>query len=264
MTGPAAAGRRQAWAVVGVLALPVAVVVALEQVLVGWALRDAGLLSASTLAPALGVGLVLALRRRLPGLRTQFDAHVDARVLRRGLVALLLVIGLLVAWNQLCLLLGWLSVPRIDPDAGLPFIARLGLYLPLAVAQESAWRGIVRPTLRATYGWIAAAVGTGLVWGLLTASTWRFGPGLGILAVVTTIGWSVLLASVLEEMRHGQLVVASLFQWGLMVALYLLLPEETGAWHGAVVLATTGVLAGAGAIWAYARSREGRGMAPYG
>ena len=260
MTAPAATAKGRAWAVVGVLALPVAVVVAVERVLVGWAMRDAGLLAATTLAPVLGVALVLALSRRLPGLRTQFDVQVNPRVLRRGLVALLLVIALLVVGNQICLLFGWQPVPRIDLDAGLPFLARLGVYLPLALAQEAAWRGVVRPTLGTAYGWLAAAVGTGLVWGLLSAATWRFGLSFGVLMVLTTIGWSVLLGSVLEEMRHGQLIVATLFQWGLMVALFLLLPEETGAWHGAWALAITSVVAAIAAVQAYGRSRRARGM----
>ena len=267
-TAPAAATpvpttKGQAWAAVAVLMLPVAAVIAVERMLVGWAMRDAGLLAASTLAPVLGVALVLALRRWLPGLATQFDVAVNPRVLRRGLVALLLVIALLVVSNQVCLLLGWQPVPRIDLDAGLPFVARLGIYLPLALAQEAAWRGIVRPTFGAVYGWLAAAVWTGLVWGLLSAVTWRFGPAFGVLMVITTTGWSVLLGSVLAEMRHGQLIVATIFQWGLMVSLFLLLPEETGAWHGAWALAITSVVAAIAAIGAYGRSRRARGMSRY-
>ncbi len=263
MTSPAAAARARAWAAIGVLALPVAAVVAAERLLVGWAVRDAGLLAASTLAPVLGVALVLALRRRLPGLRTRLEVRTDVRVLRRGLVGLLLALALLVVWNQVCLLFGWQPVPRIDLDSGVPFAVRLGLYLPLALAQELAWRGVVRPTLAAQYGWLASAVGTGLVWGLLSAATWRFGVLFGVLMVVATVGWSVLLGSVLEEMRNGQLVVATLFQWGLMVALFLLLPEETGTPHAAWALATTAVVGAVAAAQAYGRSRRARGMARY-
>ena len=263
MSDPATRARRQAWTVVVLLALPVAAVVAAERLVVGWALRDPGLFSASTVAPLLGVGLVLAAQRRLPGLRTAVDLRVNPRVLRRGLVALLLVVALLVLWNQVCLLLGWQPVPRIDLDAGMPFVARIGLYLPLALAQEVAWRGIVRPTLAGAHGWLGASVGTGIVWGLLTATTWRFGLGFGLLVLIATIGWSVLLGSVLEEMREGQLVVATMFQWGLMVALFLLLPEETGAAHGAVVLALTSVVGAAAAVRVYGRSRVARGIPRY-
>lgn len=260
MTAPT---RTQAWTVVAVLALPVAAVVVVEQVLLGWAWRDAGLLAPSTLAPALGVGLVLLLRRHLPGLRTQLDVQVNPRVLRRGLVGLLLAVGLLVAWNQLCLLIGWQPVPRIDLGAGLPFAARLAAYVPLALSQELAWRGIVRPTLGTVHGWFVGAIWTGVVWGVLSAPAWRFGPLFGVLTVVAAIGWSVLLASVLEEMRHGQLLVATAFQWGLMVGLFLLLPEETGTLHGAWALAVTAVIGGAVATYAYVRSRRARGMAAY-
>lgn len=259
MTDRAVPSRAQAWTVVGLLALPIAVVVAVDRALVGWTLRDAGLLQAPTVAPVLGVAVVLLLRRRLPGLRTRFSPHVDVRVLRRSVLALLLVVGLLVSWNQLCLLFGWLPAPRIDLDAGLPFAARVAAYAPLAVVQEMAWRGIVRPTLRAVHGWLAAAVGTGVVWGLLGALTWRFSLGFGLLMVVTTTGWSVLLATVLEEMRRGQLVAAVVFQWALMVALFLLLPEETGVGHAAEVLALSAVLWAAAAAAVYGRSRRHRG-----
>lgn len=263
MTEPASRARRQAWTVVVLLALPVVAVLVGERLVLGWTLRDPGLLSAATAAPLLGAALVLAVQRRLPGLRTAIDLRANPRVLRRGLVSLLLVLALLVLWNQVCLLLGWQPVPRIDPDAGMPFVARIGLYLPLALAQEVAWRGIVRPTLAGAHGWLAASVGTGAVWGLLSGVTWRFGLGFGLLVLVATVGWSVLLGSVLEEMREGQLVVATVFQWGLMVALFLLLPEETGAWHGAVVLAFTALVAAAAAVRVYGRSRVSRGFPRY-
>lgn len=258
-----AGAARHAWVVVALLALPVVAVLVAEQALVGPTRRDAGLLSAAALAPALGAGLVLVLRGRLPGLRTELDVHVNPRVVRRGLVALLLVLALLVLGNQLCLLLGWQPVPRVDPDVGLSLPLRLGLYLPLALAQELAWRGIVRPTLAGAHGWLGASVGTGVVWGLLTAATWRSGPGFALLVLVATVGWSVLLGTVLEEMRHGQLLIATAFQWGLMAALFLLLPEETGAPHGAATLALCSLVAALVALRVYGTSRRSRGMPRY-
>ena len=254
----------EAWLAVAVLALPVALVVAADRLLVGWSLRDSGRLDAPALAPLLGVGLVLLTRRRLPGLRTRFDVRVNLRVVRRGLALLLMVIASMVVWNQLCLMFGWLPAPRIDLAAGLPFPARIAAYVPLAVAQELAWRGIVRPTLGAVHGWFLGSLGTGLVWGVLSGPTWRFGVTYGLLTVAATIGWSVMIGTLVEEMRHGQLVVASLFQWGLLVALYLLLPEEAGVVKAAWVLALTAAIGGAATGWAYVRSRRARGMSPYG
>lgn len=254
----------EAWLAVAVLALPVALVVAADRLLVGWSLRDSGRLDAPTLAPLLGVGLVLLTRRRLPGLRTRFDARLDVRVVRRGVAVLMMVVASMVVWNQLCLMFGWMPVPRIDVDAGLPLIARAAAYVPLAVAQELAWRGVVRPTLAAAYGWFVGSLATGLVWGLLTAMTWRFGVTYGLLVVIASIGWSMMVGTLVEEMRRGQIIVASLFQWGLLLALYLLLPEETGVTKAAWVIALTAVIGGVATGWVYVRSRRARGMSPYG
>ncbi|QGF24491.1 hypothetical protein [Raineyella fluvialis] len=254
----------QAWLVVAVLALPIALVVAADRLLVGWSLRDAGRLDAPTLAPLLGVGLVLLTRRRLPGLRTRFDVGVTPRVIRRSVALVLMVVAMMVVWNQLCLMFGWLPAPRIDVDAGLPFAARAAAYLPLAAAQELAWRGVVRPTLGAAHGWLGGGVGTGLVWGLLTGTTWRFGVGYGLLALLTAVGWSVMVSAVLEEMRHGQLLAAGLFQWALLLALFLLLPEESGVLRAAWVLALTALIGGVASAWVYVRSRRARLMSPYG
>ncbi len=254
----------EAWLAVAVLALPIALVVAADRLLVGWSLRDSGRLDAPTLAPLLGVGLVLLTRRRLPGLRTRFDARGDVRVVRRSVAALMTVVASMVVWNQLCLMFGWMPVPRIDVDAGLPLAVRAVAYVPLAVAQELAWRGIVRPTLATAHGWFVGSLATGLVWGLLAGATWRFGVTYGLLTVVATVGWSMMVGTLVEEMRRGQIIVASLFQWGMLVALYLLLPEEAGVLKAAWVIAITAVIGGVATGWIYVRSRRARGMSPYG
>ncbi|WOP17962.1 hypothetical protein [Raineyella sp. LH-20] len=252
------------WLVVAVLALPVALLIAADRLLLGWSLRDSGRLDLPALAPLAGVGLVLLTRRRLPGLRTRFDLRITLRVVRRGVALLLMAIATMVVWNQLCLMFGWLPAQRIDLDAGLPFAVRVVAYLPLALAQELAWRGIVRPTFGAAYGWFLGSLATGLTWGVLSGPTWRFGVAYGLLWVVAAMGWSVMIGAVVEEMRHGQLLVASLFHWGLLVALYLLLPEEAGVLKAAWVIALSAVIGGVATGWTYVRSRRARGMSPYG
>ena len=247
------AGR--AWLVVAVLAVPTAGVLIVDRLLWGWRWPDPGLLGPATAAPLAGVAGVALLRHRLPGLRTALQPRVDLRVARSTLFLLLVAVATLVGWNQICLLLGWLPVPRVDVAAGLPLPVRLLAYLPLALVQESAWRGIVLPTLRGAYGLLAACLATGVVGGLLSAPTWRFGPIFGVLTVLTTIGWSVLVGIVVEDMHHGQIWAATAFGWGMMVALFLLLPEETGTWEASWVLATAGLLGAAVAVWLYGQRR---------
>lgn len=254
--GPSGAAR--AWVVVAVLAVPTAAVLLADRLLWGWRWPDPGLLGPATMAPAAGIAAVALLRRRLPGLRTALRPGVDLRVARRGLFLLAVPAALLVSWNQVCLLLGWLPVPRIDVSAGMPLPARLVAYIPLALVQEGAWRGIVLPTLRAAYGWLTAAAATGVVWGLLSAPTWRFGPLFGALSVLTTVGWSVLVGAVVTDMHRGQLWAATAFGWGTMVALFLLLPEETGLWEAGWVLATVALVGAAVAVWLYGRRRPGQ------
>lgn len=260
---PASGSARQTWTVVAVLGLPIALGLLIESALLGVGGQDPGLLRFSSLLPLPGLLAVLVSARALPGLRTAFTVAFTGRVGRRAITMLLVVIAMVVTWNQLALLTGVMPLPRSDLDAGVPLGMRLVAYLGLAALHESVWRGILLPTLRARHGWARAAVLTGLVWGLLAPWTWAFGPVQGGCVVLATIGWSIITSTIIEDMYGGHLLCTIPFAWGILTGLFLLLGEETGV-RGAYLIIAAAALAGAAAAsWLYARSRRARGMDPY-
>ncbi|GAA2172040.1 hypothetical protein GCM10009846_08400 [Agrococcus versicolor] len=188
------------------------------------------------LAPALAAGVTWLIGRRalaimLPGpvSRRQLVAHT---ILGVGAAIVLLV---LVA-------IGLAFVPHRDaPSAVVPILLAA---VPLAVAFELGWRGVLQPLVESRIGRLWASVGVGVVWAAWRLEVDETSTLLG--TIVTSIALSVLLGYLGNGSWWQRWITAGVVQAIVSVGLVLL----AGVDHtGGASLVVAGASVVTAAIW---------------
>lgn len=133
------------------------------------------------------------------------------------------------------------SIPTMD---GTMFIVMLGGILLGAFGEEVGWRGYAQNLLDQRLNGVAAFLIVGVLWGVWHIGNFQHGLLYMLFFVFSTIGYSAVMAWLLQS-THYNVILASLFHFGVNVGMYILQNAMTDirlvalngvVWLGAAVL----------------------------
>ncbi|WP_402375152.1 CPBP family intramembrane glutamic endopeptidase [Isoptericola rhizosphaerae] len=184
---------------------------------------DPAVLALVQLGPAIGaVATFLVHRRRLvAGRPDPVDARRFAAALGAALAASVVFAGVLTVLG----LAAGQELAGAHGVGAVPFVVVLGAQLLGATAEEIGWRGVLQPQLETRWSVVAAAVVTGVVWGLWHIQYVAAGILIGAVFVFSTVVLSVLMAVVGRGTVLQRVVVASLVHWLVNISLLVALGD---------------------------------------